>query len=237
MYEFDQSLDDGVAQRDNNEKGCRSPGSAMLIGLLADIHEAIEPLREALARFQTHGVEKIVHLGDVCGMHYRLAETCQILAEANVEGVWGNHDLGLCRNIDDEVRRSFSPDILTYMSRLQPHLVVEDCLISHVEPWLNPQDIFDLWYFGGLPDTPQKLAKSFAAVPQRVLFSGHVHRWFLGTPEGPCGWAGESPIRLVPPERYLVILHAVVEGHCAIYDTTSGELTPIRLTISDIYPP
>ena len=101
-------------------------------------------------------------------------------------------------------------------------------LFTHVEPWLDANDILQLWYFEGLPDTPEKLAKSFAAVPQRVLFSGHAHRWFLATPEGPCEWAG-GPARLAPPGRYLVILHPVALGHCAVYDTATAELTPPRL--------
>jgi predicted phosphodiesterase len=201
----------------------------MLLGLLADIHEAVEPLREALARFRELGVEEVIHLGDVCRMHRRLDETCRVLAEAGVEGVWGNHDLGLCRAADEEVRRKFTPGVLDCMGRLQPHLVREDCLLSHVEPWLDANDIFQLWYFDGLPDTPQKLARCFDAVPQRVLFSGHNHRWFLATPEGPCEWQGECAIRLAPPVRYLLILHAVVLGHCATYDTATHLFTPIRL--------
>lgn len=206
---------------------------AMLLGLLADIHEAIDPLREALDSFGKLGVEEVVHLGDVCRMHHRLDETCRILSDAGVEGVWGNHDLGLCRPIDEEVQARFAPGVLAYMGRLQPHLTREDCLFSHVEPWLDPNDIFQLWYFDGLPDTAEKLARCFAAVPQRVLFSGHNHRWFLGTEDGPCEWRGECPIRLAPPRRYLLILHAVVLGHCATYDTTTHLFTPIRLTSAE----
>lgn len=203
----------------------------MRLGLLADIHEAVEPLREAIASFRQRGVDRILHLGDVCRMHRRLEETCRILRDANVQGVWGNHDFGLCRDVEDKVRRHFGPGIVEYMTTLQPTLTCEDCLLTHVEPWLDTNDLFQLWYFDGPPDSPQKLAKSFAAVPQRVLFSGHVHRWFLGTPDGPCAWAGEGPIKLEPPQRYLLTLHAVVRGHCAIYDTTTFEFIPLRLTV------
>jgi tetratricopeptide (TPR) repeat protein len=44
------------------------------MGLLADIHEAVEPLREALALFRRRGVERVVHLGDICARHRRLDE-------------------------------------------------------------------------------------------------------------------------------------------------------------------
>ena len=204
----------------------------MRLGLLADIHEATDALRAALALFHRHGVDKVVHLGDICRMHRQLDETCRILEDAGVEGVWGNHDLGLCRDVDDNLRKRFPADVLRYMGTLRPSLAVGDCYLSHVEPWLDANDILQLWYFGGLPDTAEKLAKCFAAAPQRVLFAGHVHRWFLGTPEGPCEWAGEGKIRLAPPRRYLMILHALVEGHCAVFDTDTAEFTPLRLAIT-----
>jgi hypothetical protein len=205
----------------------------MRLGLLADIHEAVEPLREALALFRQHGVDQVVHLGDICGMHRRLDETVALLQEAGAIGVWGNHDFGLCQRIDGETRQRFSPVVLRYMGSLQPTLSVEDILCSHIEPWLDANDLVQLWYFEGPPDTAVKLARSFDAVPERLLLSGHMHRWFLGTPQGPCEWDGTSRIRLAPPARYLLILHAVVLGHCAIYDSATFEFTPFRLTVEE----
>jgi predicted phosphodiesterase len=51
----------------------------MRVGLLADIHEAVESLREALALFRQGGVERVVHLGDICARHRRLDETVALL--------------------------------------------------------------------------------------------------------------------------------------------------------------
>jgi predicted phosphodiesterase len=205
----------------------------MLLGLLADIHEAVGPLREALDLFARHRVDAILHLGDICEMHHRLDETIALLQNAGVAGVWGNHDYGLCRDVTDEMRRRFSPGAIEYMRTLQPTLTREDCLFTHVEPWLDANDLLQLWYFEGLPDTPEKLARSFAAVSQRVLFSGHVHKWFLATPAGPIPWDGSAPIRLAPPERYLVVLHALVRGHCAVFDTATGDLIPLRVGVEE----
>ena len=36
----------------------------MLIGILADIHDAVEPLKASLARFRELEVEQVVSLGD-----------------------------------------------------------------------------------------------------------------------------------------------------------------------------
>jgi hypothetical protein len=95
------------------------------------------------------------------------------------------------------------------MGSLQPRLEIDGCLFSHVEPWLDPHKVEDLWYFDGPPDSPQKLARSFAAVPHRALFIGHLHRWLLGTPDGLLPWRGEGPVRLDHRTRYLAVVHAV----------------------------
>jgi hypothetical protein len=95
-----------------------------------------------------------------------------------------------------------------------------------VEPWLDLHLIEDLWYFHGPPDSPEKLAKSFAAVPHRLMFIGHFHRWLLGTPEGLLPWRGENSVCLDCEKRYLVAVHAVWNGKCALFDTKTGNLTP-----------
>jgi len=206
----------------------------MLLGLIADIHEAVEPLREALALFERQRVDEVVVLGDLCRTHHRLEETVALLRDARAVGVWGNHDFGLCRDVSDKMRQRSSPSLLEFPATLRPTLVREDCLFTHVEPWLDPNDIVQLWYYEGPPRTAKEFGRSFEAVPQRVLFSGHTHRWRLGTPEGIVEWNGEAPIRLTPPGRYFVTLGPVVGGHAATYDTTTAELIPLRLTVLEV---
>src|SRR4051794_4709267 len=112
------------------------------------------------------------------------------------------------------------------MGSLQPRLEIDGCLFTHIEPWLDPHKVEDLWYFDGPPDTPEKLARSFSAVPNPVIFLGHFHRWLLGTPAGLEPWRGEVPIRLDDPVRHLVVVHAVWDGKCALFDTQSRALSP-----------
>jgi hypothetical protein len=69
----------------------------MRLGILADIHEAVEPLTEALAFLRDEQVDQIITLGDICAMGTRLTPTVQLLAGASVGGVWVDHDYGLCR--------------------------------------------------------------------------------------------------------------------------------------------
>jgi hypothetical protein len=198
----------------------------MKLGLLADIHEHTEQLRRAVAVLQQHGAERFVVLGDVFEMGQRMEETVGLLRQVEAVGVWGNHDLGLCVDPGAETCRRYSAAVLGFMGGLRPRLVIDGCLFTHVEPWLDPHKVEDLWYFDGPPDTAEKLARSFAAVPHRALFIGHMHRWLLGTPGGPLPWRGEKPVRLDSAKRYLVVVHAVCDGTCALFDTGTGDLTP-----------
>src|SRR3954454_4574542 len=143
----------------------------MRIGILADIQEAVDPLRWAIGVLGDHGAGAFVVLGDVCGMHSALDETVELLAGTRAFGVWGNHDFGLCHNNQrPEDRRCYDARTLDFMAGLRPRLEVEGCLFTHVEPWLNPECLEDLWYFDGPPETREQAARSFAAVPNRVMF-------------------------------------------------------------------
>jgi hypothetical protein len=203
----------------------------MRIGILADIHEAVEPMRRALAEFRRLRVDLVVSLGDACDTFSpagRAGEVVALLREAQAVGVWGNHDVGLCADVSDRLRRQAAPGVLQYMAGMEPHLVVAGCRFSHVEPWLDARKVEDLWYFDGPPDTPEKAARSFAAVPERHLFVGHFHRWLAVTPAGRLGWDGEGPLVLGGGQRYLVVVAPVVSGWCAVFDTAEALLTPVR---------
>jgi hypothetical protein len=196
------------------------------LGILADIHEHTRRLQKAITALQEHGAERFVVLGDVFDTGKRLEQTVGLLRQIQAVGVWGNHDAGLCFDPSDEMCERYSADVLGFMGSLQPHLEIDGCLFTHVEPWLDAHRIEDLWNSHDPPDSAAKLARSFAAVPHRVLFIGHLHRWLLGTPAGPLPWRGDAPVRLDSRQRHLVVVHAVWEGRCALFDTSTNDLIP-----------
>lgn len=199
----------------------------MKLGLITDIHEHVDHLRAALQRFQTERVDQIIVIGDVFEIGQQIEETCRLLAEANVIGVWGNHDFGLCVEPSDELRIKYGPDVIGFMTSLKPRLDVAGCHFTHVEPWLNPEDVVDLWYFEGPPNEPGKLNRIFEAVPNRLMFGGHYHSWLLVTPDGINGWSGQCPVSLAEG-RHFVVIGALCEGKYAILDTVSWELVPFN---------
>jgi Calcineurin-like phosphoesterase superfamily domain len=202
----------------------------MRLGILADIHEQVEELRNAISVLQNEGADQFVILGDVFETGEKIEETVRLLQDVNAAGVWGNHDFGLCSDPSEQIRKRFSTQVLDFMARLKPRLEIDDCLFTHVEPWLDPHKIEDLWYFDGPPDSPDKLARSFSAVPNRILFMGHMHRWLLGSPGGVLPWRGEKPVYLDSKDRYLVVVHAVCDGSFALFDTSNNELVPFGRT-------
>jgi hypothetical protein len=183
-------------------------------------------LRPALDQLRDEDVDQVVVLGDLFELGERIEETCCLLSDAGAVGVWGNHDFGLCGDPDERTQEKYPDSVLDYMASLRPRLEVDGCLFTHVEPWLDPDDISDLWYFDGPPDTSEKAAKSFEAVPHRFMFVGHLHRWLIATPDAILGWAGENPIRLHGDTRYLILVAAVCDGKSSIFDTDTLELFP-----------
>lgn len=203
----------------------------MRIGIVADIHDAVGPVRVALRQFQELGVEKIVTMGDAFETFEPGSPGAQVardLADAGAIGVWGNHDVGLSHELSAEVRALADPALLAFAERLRPHLVLGECRFCHIEPWRDPRRLEDLWAFDGIPETAEDAVRSFQAVPERVLFIGHFHMWRLIRPGGPVPWDADRPFLMCGPDRYLALVSAVVEGWCAVFDTEVGELTPIR---------
>lgn len=204
----------------------------MRIGIITDVHDDTERLARALAALRADNVDAIVSLGDTSDLHGRwqnVSGVAALLKQYGVVGVWGNHDHGLCRDVSDDAKAKFDANSLAYMATMQPRLVLADCHFSHVEPWLNPEKVEDLWLCSGLPDVPERLAKSFAAFTQRVAFTGHFHHWRAMDESGRLDWDGTTPLRFESDKRYLVVVGPLFAGAFAVVDTDSQLLTPHQL--------
>jgi hypothetical protein len=201
----------------------------MKLGILSDIHSRACHVQAALDRLREEQVDQVVVLGDVVDLFGRFEgaeETCRLLAKANAVGVWGNHDYGLCVDPDPSVRVRYSPSALDFMASLRPRLELADCYFSHVEPWLNPEDMPDLWYGGGPPDRPETLDRIFNAVPHRVIFAGHYHCWLAAMPNRVSDWDGTTRI-VLDQGRYFIVVGALCYGNFATFDTVTAQLCPM----------
>ncbi len=200
----------------------------MKLGLLADIHEHNDHLRAALDCFREQHVDQVVVLGDVFEMGKYLEDSCRLLLDAGAVGVWGNHEFGLSCDADPRALEQYSGTTVDFMRTLQPRLEIDGCLFTHVEPWLDPTVLTDIWHMDDFPDTPEKAARSFDALPHRIMITGHLHRWLIATPEAILGWPGDEPMAFQEGERYLVVVAAICDGRYAVFDTEAMELTPFN---------
>ena len=142
----------------------------MRLGLLADIHANTRHLAWALRELERAGAERFVVLGDIANVFGDVAETKESLREtvemleaAGAVGVWGNHDAGYCCSPDSEFLAGCDTAVVRYMSSLHPRLEIDDCLFTHVEPWLDPHDPAQLWHYDGWPDNVHRASRSFNA--------------------------------------------------------------------------
>lgn len=197
----------------------------MRLGLLTDIHEAVELLAVAVRELQARRVEAYVMLGDVLDRGERVEETVAQLRSLTGVGVWGNHDLGLCGDVAPSVRAQFSAVTLDYFARLRPWVEFEGVRFQHIDPHLDPERLEDLWRF---PTVEERIGGLRQCHHRRVCV-GHLHQWGVFTPRRQIVWEGEGTFRYEPDERYLTAVHAVVDGWCAVLDTSRDELEPIRL--------
>jgi hypothetical protein len=196
------------------------------LGIVSDIHEAVELLELALAGFRRAGVDRVVTLGDLFETGPRLERTVELLEQAGAVGVYGNHDHGLCVDPSQFAREHYSRRVLDYMGTLLPRMEIDGFLFAHREPWLDCREITDIWHADERPLTPELLARSFDATPHAAILIGHFHRWQALGRAGPLPWDGRAPIRFAPDTPTMMIVHAVCDGYAAILDTEAGLLEP-----------
>jgi hypothetical protein len=199
------------------------------IGILSDIHEAIELLEVAIERLSREAVDRFVVLGDVFETGPRIDEAVGLLESIGAVGVYGNHDFGLCVDPSPYVLDRFSPSTLAFMGSLLPRMELEGCHFAHREPCLDCSDLVQIWHVDDEELPGEAIEKSFDAVPDRATFIGHFHRWQAFTRGGAMPWEGREPLVLPADSPTLVVVAAICDGHAAILDTEARVLTPVDL--------
>ncbi len=200
----------------------------MRIGLLADIHEKDQLLRAAISQLEKYGVDRMIVLGDVAFSGIRLAETVRLLMEHDIGGIFGNHDLGISLGPRPEFRDRFSAEVIDYMTGLQSTMNLGGCRFSHTAPWSDSTDPV-AYYLDDHAHDSNQLKDYLLQTESFVTFIGHFHCWQISNLHGPVTWDGDCPIVFDPVEKYLVTVHAMMDGWTAIYDSETRTLIPIRI--------
>lgn len=197
----------------------------MRIGILSDIHEAVAEPQTALQLFESIGVDQVLCLGDIFDTGRRLAETVDLLRTVDPIGVWGNHDLGFCIGDPCEPLLRFDASTRDFFRRLQPSLQIGEFYFSHGLPHWDPCDPVE-YYIGDPPHNPAAVAQTFDECSGQVFFTGHFHEWFVSSEAGQISFDAAQPFEFAAGNRYLMVIHAVLNGWCAVLDTETRVLTP-----------
>jgi hypothetical protein len=135
--------------------------------------------------------------------------------------------LGLCHEPEPELLARYPVAATEFMATLKPQWELEHYLLTHALSIIDPTD--PLAYYGPVrPQTPEARAECFSCFPDRVMLMGHYHRWMAAMPEQVLAWKGESPLELTPAP-IIVVVHAVLQGWCAVLDTDHELLLPHRI--------
>ena len=124
----------------------------MRIALLFDIHANLPALRAVLQALQSEGSDAVCHGGDLVGWGPQPNEVVALIAERNLPGVAGNHEL-LCLGAftEDQPLRNestrwtaerLSAESRAFLAHLPPRLARDEFLLSHANPsaWHDPPD-------------------------------------------------------------------------------------------------
>ena len=144
----------------------------MRIGIVSDIHATPAALRHALEDMPA--VDRVLCAGDAISEYLFCAETVELLRQARVECIQGNHEYVLFGGANprylQKCRAEFPADLLDFLAAAPTSLELEVAgariLMVHGSPWQPFADYI-------VPRSPE-LAR-FAPLPYDYVILGHTH--------------------------------------------------------------
>lgn len=198
---------------------------------MADSHGDLTAIREAIRILEDRDAEMLIHLGDIGdSIHYQnLQEILDLLAAHHVLSVKGNNDYLIALALADHTghHQPGCPGI--FLKQLPMKRVIGDLCFAHSHPYDYHQAFYDPVNDG----TTKKAEMLFRTMPQRILFCGHSHSPVLFRMMDD-QVVKESPktgkkIHLDMQERYIMVIGALENGECALYDRSAGIYERIKI--------
>jgi predicted phosphodiesterase len=206
------------------------------IGLIADSHGNLEATAEAIRILRGRGAGTLVHLGDFCDSirRDRAMAMIRLLRENDVLAVKGNNDFSVESMLADE-RRHLDPveeSTSEYLRTLPFTRTLNGLLFAHSLPYDTLRAFYEPIDIGNT----QRAERLFGETDFQLLFCGHSHIPILFRMA-----EGNVTREQVPPgerllqdadDRFIVIVGAVDEGECALYDCGRRTYERIRISAS-----
>jgi predicted phosphodiesterase len=194
------------------------PERTACIGLMSDNHGQSAVLNRAIGALRERGADVLVHLGDFGDSLHRenLAAIVDTLKSNNVLVVKGNNDYIMEKSL--EFGNGRLSGIYAYLHNLPIRIISADLCFAHSLPFDSIRSFYDPIDDGSV----ERAALLFREMTYRVLFCGHSHipvlfRW---TPHRTVREQipPDQPLRLCPGERYIIVVGALENGECALYN-------------------
>ena len=203
------------------------------IGLLADSHGDVKATEESIRVLRSRGVDVIVHLGDF-GDSVRLdllAAMIDILERNDVLAVMGNNDFMVGNMLAEEAYLTYHERdrMAAFIKEIPMMRVLEDVCFAHSLPYDNFKACYEPIDNGSTARANQL----FRDMGYRVLFCGHSHlpvlfRLHTEKVTREIVTPGQ-PLSIDFSDRYIMVVGAVEEGECALFDRESSLYERIRL--------
>jgi len=202
------------------------------IGLIADSHGDLEATRQAIGLLKRRGASLLIHLGDFCDSvrHERSAAMISLLREQGIPAVKGNNDFAVENRLAGS-RRPLDADgigMLAYLRDLPLVRVREAIRFAHSLPF----DTFRAFYEPIDTGGTDRAKRVFDQTDCSILFCGHSHRPVRFRYAG--GRVTRMPVEPGRPEvlegaaRHIVVVGAVSDGECALYDEVARSCERLR---------
>ena len=191
----------------------------MKIGIVSDIHADARALRRALEHMPS--VDAYLCPGDAVSEYRFCADTVELLQQANVLCIQGNHEHVLFNGRNPaylkKCRETFAPEALEFLATVPPSrdLTFDDTklLLVHASPW----EPYDEYIYPG----STRLAR-FATLPHDVVCFGHTHVPFVHQ---------SGTVTIVNPGSCSQPRDQDRRGAYALFDTATREATIHRFSL------
>jgi predicted phosphodiesterase len=204
------------------------------IGLMADSHGNIEAMRECIHNIQCRDVDMLIHLGDFFDSQSSqdtigIIETIQ---KHQILTVKGNNDYQIenalkngCLNHIPAPHRKI---IQSFLSFIPMRILINNICFTHSLPYDSIRSFYEPIDTGNI----DRAEMIFHDTDYSLIFSGHSHFPILFRNR-----AGKvsreaidrnTPIMFHADERFIIIVGAVSEGECGVFDISQMKYERIR---------
>ncbi len=211
---------------------------ARRIGLIADSHGDYERTELAAEVLLAAGAERLIHLGDFCDtlQESSWVAVMQLLQRYRMLTVKGNNDFQVETLLKERGpgRDQAAVELWAYLRLLQTTMVSDGLCFAHSLPYDSIRSLYEPIDDG----TTAEAIKIFQRTAHHIMFCGHSHTPSLFR------WKKEKVTReeiprnktfpLKESERYIVVVGAVADGDCALYDRETACYQRIRLDCTSL---